>query len=264
MSSSRNSGVSGVSGRSGIENIQNSIDRHCVGVTSRNAEVSGHSVIENIQDIIDRYCLDVSKPCVLEAGCGSSSHFRFPETATLCGIDISEEQLSKNKILTEKIHEDLQTYSTTKRYDMVICWNVLEHLRNPEKALDNLLTWTKDDGIIIISVPNVLSVKGLITKFTPLWFHRLVYKYVFRYTKNKPFYAYMKLSMTPKSILKKCNDHIIEYHNYQKTLLRKPYKYFYEFTIVLLKKLSFGKIHGDLSQFTVVIRKNIIEDCTTN
>ncbi len=262
MSTSHNTGVSGCSE---IENMQNIIDKHYAGVTSRAAEDSGHSVIGSIQNIIDMYCLDVINPCVLEAGCGSSSHFRFPDAATLCGIDISEEQLSKNKILTEKIHDDLQTYSTTKRYDMVICWNVLEHLGNPDKALDNLLTWTKDDGIIIISVPNVLSVKGFITKFTPLWFHRLVYKYVFKYTKNKPFYAYMKLSMSPNSILKQCSDHVIEYHNYQKTLLRKPYRYFYEFTILVLKTLSLGKIHGDLSQFTIVIKKNNNnKKCTSN
>ena len=34
-----------------------------------------------------------------------------------------------------------------------------------------------NNGIMIISIPNVLSLKGLITKITPLSFHRFFYKY---------------------------------------------------------------------------------------
>jgi len=43
----------------------------------------------------------------------------------------------------------------TKRHDFVVCADVLEHLVNPEQVLKFLMTRLKENGQIIISIPNV-------------------------------------------------------------------------------------------------------------
>ena len=39
-------------------------------------------------------------------------------------------------------------------YDLVVAWMVLEHLHDPVLALQKLRSWKKDDGWLVVSVPN--------------------------------------------------------------------------------------------------------------
>ncbi len=47
---------------------------------------------------------------------------------------------------------------------------------DPARAALNQLEWTRPGGLLVIGVPNLWSLRGLITKLTPFWFHRLVYR----------------------------------------------------------------------------------------
>src|SRR5690242_13199146 len=118
---------------------------------------------------------------VLEAGCGSSTHIDLGAASYVAGIDISAQQLARNAVLDQKILGDLETYELPDSdFDVIICWDVLEHLSHPEKALRNFVRTAKDDALIILAVPNLWSVKGLITKLTPypvhVWAWRLLFK----------------------------------------------------------------------------------------
>ena len=48
-------------------------------------------------------------------------------------------------------YEKLQGY----KFDHIVCADVLEHLRNPSKVLSQLKNLLKEDGTIIISIPNI-------------------------------------------------------------------------------------------------------------
>ena len=50
-----------------------------------------------------------------------------------------------------------------KRYDAIICADVLEHLRTPEQLLRQLIPLLKPDGVLLLSVPNVAHA-GLIAE----------------------------------------------------------------------------------------------------
>ncbi len=149
-----------------------------------------------VQQTIDRLLEDVPLPKILEAGCGSATHFQFTPHSTLVGIDISQEELDRNKALSEKILGDIQTYDLSGRnFDAIICYFVFEHLEQPEQALTNFIRGLAGNGVIVIVAPNIFSLAGLITKFSPFWFHKLVKRALS--DKNPLFPTLYRLSMAP-------------------------------------------------------------------
>jgi 2-polyprenyl-3-methyl-5-hydroxy-6-metoxy-1,4-benzoquinol methylase len=138
---------------------------------------------------------------LLEAGCGSSSHVEFKASVDTVGIDISREQLDRNTMMKEKILGDIQEYPLPKdEFDVVVCWWVLEHVSRPKDALANMFGAVKPDGLLVLAVPNLLSYKGIVTKFTPFWFHRL-YSYAMRW-KSHPFPTYLRATILPKNMIR--------------------------------------------------------------
>jgi SAM-dependent methyltransferase len=143
---------------------------------------------------------------MLEGGCGSASHFNFVGVVKSVGIDISREQLDRNGVIQEKILGDIQTYPLTREgFDIVVCWEVVEHLSRPRDALRNMFSATKPGGVLILSFPNLASFKGIVTKFTPYWFHRWFYR-IMKY-KASPFPTYFRLAILPKRVIRFAQEH---------------------------------------------------------
>ena len=142
---------------------------------------------------------------LLEAGCGSASHIQFNAEVHAVGIDISPEELEKNTAVQEKILGDIQEYSLPKEeFDVVICWMVLEHLSRPKDALLNLSRTVRPQGLLILGFPNLLSVKGIVTKITPFWFHEQFYKFM-RY-KSRHFPTFLRTDIIPKNVVQFAED----------------------------------------------------------
>jgi 2-polyprenyl-3-methyl-5-hydroxy-6-metoxy-1,4-benzoquinol methylase len=137
---------------------------------------------------------------VLEAGCGAASHFRYIGNMELHGIDVSQEELDKNRDVQSKMLGDIQTYPLTPaHYDVVVCWDVIEHLSRPQDALSNMFRSVKPGGLILLGFPNLMSFKGLVTKATPWGFHRFVYRFLG--LKSKPFKTYLRREILPQRVL---------------------------------------------------------------
>jgi 2-polyprenyl-3-methyl-5-hydroxy-6-metoxy-1,4-benzoquinol methylase len=133
--------------------------------------------VSELQRLIDGYGGSGTPIRLLEAGCGSMSKVRLGENVRITGIDISEKQLARNDGLHERILADIQTYPLPEHsFDIIICWDVLEHLDDPASALRNFFRATKPGGLIILAFPNLFSLKGIITKFTPHPVHIWYYK----------------------------------------------------------------------------------------
>lgn len=142
---------------------------------------------------------------LLEAGCGSMSHVKFDVDVHAVGIDISKQQLEQNSAVREKILGDIQDYPLPKEeFDVVVCWMVLEHLPRPKEALLNMFGSVKPRGLVILGFPNLLSFKGIATKITPFWFHRLFYQ-VMRY-KSRHFPTYLRVAILPKKVMQFAED----------------------------------------------------------
>lgn len=154
---------------------------------------------------------------VLEAGCGSlPMMLDLGEQAHIVGIDISEEQLRRNEIVDDKILGDLQTHRFAPgEFDLVLCWDVLEHLPHPELALENFRSATRPGGLIVLKLPNVMSAKGLVTKFTPHRFHVWVYRRLLGYPNAgrpgfTPFQTFLRWSIAPHRLVAYARRHQLD------------------------------------------------------
>jgi SAM-dependent methyltransferase len=118
---------------------------------------------------------------IYEAGGGSISF--LPSDVLRCAqitvVDIDEEQLRNNDYAQNTILGDIQTYRfKPNSFDLVNCYNVIEHLPDVEAALTGFFQSLKPGGMVLIAAPNPKSLSGVVTKYTPHWFHVWFYRYV--------------------------------------------------------------------------------------
>jgi SAM-dependent methyltransferase len=219
--------------------------------------------IAKLQQLVDEIVAD--RPAVirvLEAGCGSMTHIHFSEKAQVTGIDISEKQLLRNQDIDERIVGDIQVYNfQPASFDIIICWNVLEHVQNPLAALSRFEKALKQDGIIILGLPNGLSIKGLITKYTPHVFHVWAYKHLFGIVNagiddNAPFKAVLSFTILPTAIRNFAFEHglrIVYFASYDSEFYIQKLNAFFRFIKEPIKFLSLNRL-GD-SDFVIALQK---------
>jgi 2-polyprenyl-3-methyl-5-hydroxy-6-metoxy-1,4-benzoquinol methylase len=118
---------------------------------------------------------------VYEAGGGSTS-FLPPEVlrrSHVTVVDIDEDQIRNNSYAQETILGDIQTWRFPPHsFDLIICYNVLEHVPYVEAALAGFFQSLKRGGLILIGAPNPRSLSGVVTKYTPHWFHVWFYRHI--------------------------------------------------------------------------------------
>lgn len=223
--------------------------------------------IPDLQAFLDKELARMESVRVLEAGCGSASYVHFGKRVCLVGIDISEKQLERNTVLQEKIAGDIQQYNfPSSSFDIIVCWDVLEHLPRPELALRRFARAVKTNGLVILKLPNVLSVKGLVTKFLPHTFHVLAYRYLYgdkNAGKNDtvPFKTYLRFSTAAEAIKKLCAEeglHAVYFATWDVTSsgwLRRNKLAFSAYLMLkgIFKLLSLGLIND--SEFILVLQK---------
>jgi 2-polyprenyl-3-methyl-5-hydroxy-6-metoxy-1,4-benzoquinol methylase len=234
--------------------------------------ISEKNIFSYLQEILDSADGKETKFKVLEAGCGSVSRLKFSDKHFITGIDISQKQLDRNPNVHEKVLGDIQTFKfPASSFDMIVCWHVLEHLPKPQNALRMFFSSVKNNGRIIISSPNPSSLKGLVTKFTPHFFHIYVYRYIYK-VKNAgredtaPFKTFMRFAIRPHNISKVAKEYGINteilitedaFRDWVGQKFRNKSKILFLFVTALIKILnaiSGGKI-GD-SEYTLVLKKD--------
>jgi SAM-dependent methyltransferase len=125
--------------------------------------------------------LPSTKLAIYEAGGGSTSFLPLEvlERSHVTVVDIDEEQIRNNDYAQDTILGDIQTYRfKPNSFDLVICYNVIEHLPDVEAALTGFCEALKQGGLILIGAPNPKSLSGVVTKYSPHWFHVWFYRHV--------------------------------------------------------------------------------------
>jgi len=220
-----------------------------------------------LQTFVNNYLSNRTSIKILEAGCGSATYLKFIPETHFIGIDISEKQLERNKILDEKIVGDVQKQAFhPSSFDVIIAWNLLEHIPKPSLALEKFSNALKKDGIIILSLPNPLSLKGLLTKYLPHGIHIFVHKYIYKNSNAgkddyPPYKTFMSFDITPKSIKKFASKHslnVLYYEDYDiLDILRETSGNIVYHLYGLLKKVANILSIGTLgkSEFYIILQK---------
>jgi SAM-dependent methyltransferase len=175
-------------------------------LAARDLFLARSPAIRGLRELVGELAAGSRAVEVLEAGCGSASYFDFGPRARVVGIDVSGRQLARHPELDERILGDIQTHRfEPDTFDIVVCWDVLEHLPQPQRAVANLAATLRPGGLLVLALPNVLSLKGLVTKFTPHRFHVWVYRHVFGLhdagtDDHPPFPTRLRFSVAPASL----------------------------------------------------------------
>jgi SAM-dependent methyltransferase len=118
---------------------------------------------------------------IYEAGGGSTSFLPLSvlNRAHVTVVDIDEDQVRNNTYADKTILGDIQSYRfQPETFNLVICYNVIEHLPDVEAALLGFCQSLKQGGLILIGAPNPKSLSGVVTKYSPHWFHVWFYRHV--------------------------------------------------------------------------------------
>jgi 2-polyprenyl-3-methyl-5-hydroxy-6-metoxy-1,4-benzoquinol methylase len=112
---------------------------------------------------------------VLDAGCGTaygSAMLGRAGAESVVGVDIAESVLQSVRgdmpENVELIVDDLSNLALEDdRFDLVVCFEVIEHFHDPQPVLDNLVRVLAPDGVMLVSSPN----RGVYPAGNPYHFH---------------------------------------------------------------------------------------------
>ena len=130
-------------------------------------QLSKHSIYSKVNRLVKK--MPVGR--VLEIGCGSGRYLEHLKKQgwEITGIDIQNKDKDFIKVIDVEKGFDLE-----EKFDLILAVEVIEHLVDTDFFLQNLSKHLKENGILIISTPNLL-----------FWLNRFV-----MFAGFKPFFAY--------------------------------------------------------------------------
>jgi SAM-dependent methyltransferase len=91
---------------------------------------------------------------VLDVGCGSKPYEDcFPLVSAYIGIDVETSGHDHKNSIVDVFYDGLSIPFTNESFDSVVCFEVLEHVKDPKVILQEVNRVMKDNGSLLISVP---------------------------------------------------------------------------------------------------------------
>ena len=96
----------------------------------------------------------------LASGEGYGAELLAQVAASVIGVDVSAEAIihAQSRYANDRLHFLQAAIHNVplqdKRFDLITCFETIEHVHEQEKALGELARLLKDDGILLISTPN--------------------------------------------------------------------------------------------------------------
>ncbi|MBI4698327.1 MAG: class I SAM-dependent methyltransferase [Nitrospirae bacterium] len=134
---------------------------------------------KRVRKVIDLLNLN-KEEVLLEAGCGAGNILEGLDCRKIIGVDLSLYMLGKARQKNiDHVHllgADIESLPfRDQRFDKIICSEVLEHVMDPQRAISEIMRVLRDNGLLIISIPNedlINFFKKILIKLT--WF-RLIF-----------------------------------------------------------------------------------------
>ena len=222
---------------------------------------------ERLQRFLDRQFAEIEVRDVLDAGCGFSLPVDLPAGVRIMGLDTSADALAKNRYIDTGIVGDIETYPLPEEgFDVVLCWTVLEHLANPRAALANMARALRPGGLLVVAIPNVWSLKGLVTKLTPHGFHVWAYRRIWGYAEAGtpgfgPYRTHLNRDIAPERLTRLAREDGLE-RVYASTYaleprLPRPLKVVWSAVETAGRLVTLGRWSPALSEHVAVFRKHL-------
>jgi SAM-dependent methyltransferase len=152
---------------------------------------------------------------IYEAGGGSCSYLppELLDNADITVVDLDRTQIQNNNYARTKICGDIQVQEfPTASFDLIVCYNVIEHIERPDRAIRHFLDALAPGGWAFIAAPNPRSFSGLVTRFTPHWVHVWFYRTVLGHKNaglpgNAPFPIVYHPLVWPPALIDFCKGH---------------------------------------------------------
>jgi SAM-dependent methyltransferase len=204
----------------------------------------------------------VVKVFAMEAG----TLFGVRSPAYVVGVETVQAEKSPRRDADEYRTVDLERVELeSAEYDLVLCCNVLEHTRRPLATLPSFHQGLKAGGLMVIMVPNVVSLKGLVTRLTPHSVHRWYFRRIVgRSPDLAPAPGLHSLSLRPRSLRRHVSEggwHI-EYWRIYEGGMQKSLRYRlgvvgwrWRLVVVLTRVLSLGLVTAEGTGVIAVLSK---------
>jgi len=224
--------------------------------------------LAKVREIYNSFARENPRLTLLDSGCGFSCYLSFDEHCHVTGIDISPTQLEKNERLDERILADLEEVDLDGRqFDVVVCWDVLEHLRRPRRALERLFAAVAPGGLCVVASPDPASWKAAVARRTPHTFHRWLYQRFFGFAGEAegPFIVHLRPDGGPETVLQVANDrgfeclHVGVYESEMQQHLRSRLRLgdgrLWDLIVALLRVISLNRLDPLSTDYMVVLRR---------
>jgi SAM-dependent methyltransferase len=145
-----------------------------------------------IMSTIETHFAGFDTVSVLDVGCGDKCRVQLTIPSRTIGVDASATHIERNPDLDERIVCDIDKVDFgLKSYDLVVCWNVLEHLPAPINTVDRMIDALRPGGMLLLAWPNFVSVKAALARRLPHRVHEEVFLWIYPYARgdedNRPF-----------------------------------------------------------------------------
>lgn len=122
---------------------------------------------------------------LLDLGCSSGSFLEFMkgETWKLYGVEMSAEcaKVAEEKSGAQVFAGDIPNAPfAPESFDLITCFDVLEHLHEPRKVMARVSEWLKPGGILYVLVPNIESAEA--RAFRSYWCGLELPRHLFHYS----------------------------------------------------------------------------------
>jgi len=129
------------------------------------------TVFAPVEEALNQYlCLGVR---VLDAGCGKGTWILRAHQQTIGLLIGLDSEAPEEREIDRYIVGDLQRLPLTDdTFDVIICYNAIEHLKQPKQAFAEFGRILKEGGILIFKTPCVMSPAFFLSRCLPLSWHK--------------------------------------------------------------------------------------------
>jgi len=154
---------------------------------------------EDLRELFDSFAVPLLRPgaSVLDVGAGRAPSFppdRRPEVASYVGLDVSRTELEAAPAgsYDEAVASDVtrRVPALAGRFDVVVSWQVLEHVRPLPAAMENLRTYLRPGGRLVAHLSGTLGLFGLASRVVPARLTPALLERMFDRPRSTTFPAY--------------------------------------------------------------------------